>query len=70
MSASSNPTRLEARISTDLHVPLKRPIEEAEVARLSMEDQLCFAEALMSGPEPSPALKRAFAQHKKLLRSE
>ena len=33
-------------------------------------DQACFAQALLSPPPPSPALKRAFARRNKLLRGE
>jgi len=85
--------RLEARISTDLHLMLKRAaelegrtmtdfvvtavqnaaqhaIERAEVVRLSQSDQQRFAQALMSPPEATPALKRAFARRKKLLLAE
>jgi uncharacterized protein (DUF1778 family) len=45
-------------------------IEQAEVIRLSRADQECFAQALLSPPEPAPALKRAFARRGKLLRTE
>ena len=85
--------RLEARISTDLHLLLKRAaelqgrtmtdfvisavqdaaqrtIEQADVIRLSLADQECFAQALLSPPKPNAALKRAFARRKKLLRVE
>lgn len=86
-------SRLEARISTDLHTLLKRAaalqgrtmtdfvitavqdaaqqaIEQAEVMRLSLADQEYFAQALLSPPEPAPALKRAFDRRSKLLRAE
>lgn len=85
--------RLEARISTNLHLMLKRAaelqgrtmtdfvvsavqdaaqraIEQADVIRLSLADQACFAQALLSPPQPSPALKRAFNRRSKLLRAE
>ena len=48
----------------------QRAIEQAEVIRLSLEDQQRFAEVLLSPPEPSPALKRAMARHDKLLRTD
>ena len=48
----------------------QRAIEQAEVVRLSLADQECFAKALLSPPQPSPALKRAFARRRKLLRTE
>ena len=93
MTAASSTSRLEARISTDLHSMLKRAaelqgrtmtdfvvaavqdaaqqaIQQAEVIRLSLADQECFAQALLSPPRPSPALKRAFVRRSKLLRSE
>ncbi len=88
-----NTTRLQVRISTELHAMLKRAaelqgrtmtdfvvsavqeaaqhtIDQAEVVRLSLAVQKCFAEALLSSPpEPTPALKRAFAHRNKLLLS-
>ena len=80
MPAAISTARLEARISTDLHSMLKRAaelqgrtmtdFEQAEVIRLSMADQECFAQALLSPPQPSPALKRAFDRRSKLLRTE
>ena len=45
-------------------------IEQAEVIRLSLADQECFAQALLSPPLPAPALERAFARRSKLLRAE
>lgn len=93
MPATTATSRLEARITTDLHALLKRAaevqgrtmtdfvisavqeaaqraIEQSDVMRLSLADQMCFAEALISPPKATPALKRAFARHKKLVRSE
>ena len=37
-----------------------RTIEEAEIVRLSVEDQRKLAEAILSPPEPTAALRRAF----------
>lgn len=91
MTTATATARLEARISMDLHVMLKRAaelqgrtmtdfvvatvqdaaqraIEQAEVIRLSLADQECFAQALLSPPAPTPALERAFARRSKLLR--
>ena len=48
----------------------QRAIEQAEIIRLSLADQECFAQALLSPPKPVPALKRAFARRGKLLRTE
>lgn len=93
MPTAISTARLEARISTELHVMLKRAaeiqgrtmtdfivsavqnaaqqaIEQAGVIRLSLADQECFAQALLSPPKPTPALKRAFARRKKLLTTE
>ena len=66
---------LQGRTMTDFVVAAVqeaalRALEQSEVIRLSLTDQECFAHALMSPPQPSPALKRAFARRSKLLRSE
>ncbi|MBP7529206.1 MAG: DUF1778 domain-containing protein [Syntrophorhabdaceae bacterium] len=45
-------------------------IEQTEVIRLSLADQRCFAEALLSPPKPPPALERAFARHRELVTAE
>lgn len=93
MPATAATSRLEARITTDLHALLKRAaevqgrtmtdfvisavqeaaqraIEQSDVMRLSLSDQMCFAEALLSPPKASPALERAFARRQKLVRAE
>ena len=66
---------LQGRTMTDFVVAAvqeaaQRAIEQSEVIRLSLADQKCFALALLSPPQPSPALKRAFARRSKLLRTE
>ena len=66
---------LQGRTMTDFVIAAvqdaaQRAIEQAEVVRLSLADQECFAKALLSPPQPSPALKRAFARRRKLLRTE
>ena len=66
---------LQGRTMTDFVVSAvqdaaQQAIERAEVVRLSLADQECFAQALLSPPEPSPALKRAFARRSKLLRTD
>ena len=48
----------------------QRAIERADVVRLSLADQECFAQALRSPPKPSLALKRAFVRRRKHLRAE
>ena len=47
----------------------QKAIEQADIIRLSLADQECFAHALLSPPEPAPALKRAFARRQKLLQA-
>ena len=66
---------LQGRTMTDFVVAAVQDaaqlaIERAEVVRLSLSDQQSFAQALLAPPEPAPALKRAFARRKKLLRAE
>lgn len=66
---------LQGRSITDFVVSTaqeaaQRVIEQTEVMRLSLADQHCFAEALLTPPEPNAALKRAFQRRSKLLRSE
>lgn len=66
---------LQGRTMTDFVVTAvqdaaRLAIEQAEVIRLSLTDQECFAQALLSPPKPSPALERAFARRNKLLRAE
>lgn len=48
----------------------QRAIEQSGVIRLSLADQECFASAMLSPPQPTAALKRAFARRKKLLVAE
>jgi uncharacterized protein (DUF1778 family) len=48
----------------------QRAIEQAEVIRLSLADQECFEQALLSPPKPTPALKRAFTLRSKLVPTE
>ena len=66
---------LQGRTMTDFVVAAvqdaaQRAIEQAEVIRLSLADQECFAQALLSPPPPAPALERAFARRGELLRTE
>ena len=66
---------LQGRTMTDFVVAAvqdaaQRAIEQAEVVRLSLADQECFAQALLSPPQPSPAMERAFDRRSKLLRAE
>jgi len=66
---------LQGRTMTDFVVAAvqdaaQRAIEQAEVLRMSLEDQQRFAEALLSPPEPTPAMIRALARRRNLLRAE
>lgn len=66
---------LQGRTMTDFVVAAvqtaaRNAIEQADVIRLSMADQECFAQALLSPPPQTDALKRAFVRRSKLLRSE
>lgn len=66
---------LQGRTMTDFVVAAvqeaaQRAIEQAEVIRLSRADQESFAQALLSPPQPAPALERAFDRRRKLLRTE
>ncbi|NYT37264.1 DUF1778 domain-containing protein [Allopusillimonas soli] len=66
---------IQGRTMTDFVVnavqdAAQRAIEHDTVIRLSMADQESFAQALLSPPKQTPALKRAFARRSKLLRAE
>lgn len=65
---------LQGRTMTDFVVAAvqdaaQRAIEQSDVVRLSLADQECFAQALLSPPQPAPALERAFARRRALLRA-
>ena len=45
-----------------------RTIEETQMIRLSVEDQRLIAEALLNPPEPTPALRKAFEHHRRLIK--
>ena len=66
---------IQGRTMTDfvvsaVQVAAQEAIEKAEVIRLSLADQECFARALLSPRSPTPALKRAFARRRKLISAE
>lgn len=66
---------IQGRTMTDFVVSAvqdaaQQAIAQSEVIRLSLADQECFAQALLSPPKPAPALKRAFARHRKLVGAE
>lgn len=48
----------------------QKAIADAELMRLSLADQACFAQALLSPPSPAPALERAFARRRQLVADE
>jgi len=52
-----------------LHDAARRAIEQTELVRLELQDQQCFAQALMSPPMPVAPLKRAFMRRRTLRRS-
>ncbi len=63
---------IEGRTLTDFVVSAARAaatrtIEQAEIIRLSIEDQRLIAKALLNPPEPTRALKRAFQRRRELL---
>ena len=73
-TALKRAAELQGRTMTDFVVSAvqeaaQRAIEQSEIMRLSLADQESFAQALMSPPEPVPALQRAFARRSKLLRA-
>jgi uncharacterized protein (DUF1778 family) len=66
---------IQGRTMTDfvvsaVQLAAQEAIEKAEVIRLSLADQECFAQALLSTPRSKPALKRAFARRRKLICAE
>ncbi len=63
---------IQGRTMTDFVVAAvqdaaQRAIEQADVMRLTMADQACFSQALLTPPPAAPALKRAVARRRKLL---
>jgi uncharacterized protein (DUF1778 family) len=57
---------IQGRSVSDFVVAAARAIEEAQIIRLSVEDQCGFAEAILAPPEPAPALLRAARAYEKL----
>lgn len=63
---------IQGRTLTDFvvaaaHAEASRTIEEANIVRLSLEDQARIAKAILRPPAPAPALRRAFRRHRALL---
>jgi uncharacterized protein (DUF1778 family) len=46
-----------------------RRIEQAQVIRLSLDDQRAFVEAILNPPEPTPSLRRAFELHREFVKA-
>jgi uncharacterized protein (DUF1778 family) len=44
-----------------------RTIEEAQIIRLSVEDQRTIAAAILNPPPLAPAMERAIARHRKII---
>lgn len=66
---------LQGRTLTDFVVSAAqeaayRAIEQTETIRLSLADQERFTHALLTPPNPAPALQRAFARRRQLLDAE
>ena len=66
---------IQGRTVTDFVVAAVRQaahqaIEQSEVIRLTLADQISFANALLAPPKPTPALKRAFARRHKSISTE
>ena len=57
-------------VVTAAHEAACRTIEETDIIRLSLEDQRRVSEAILSPPEPTPALRRAFKRHRDLFGTE
>lgn len=49
---------------------VQRAIEQRDIIKLSLADQSRFANAVLSPPAISPALKRAFAKHRDMVIAE
>lgn len=48
----------------------RRTIEQAQIIRLSIDEQQRFASLLLDPPDLAPAMKRAAQAHKKLIASK
>lgn len=67
--------QLQGRTMTDFVIAAvqeaaQQAIAQAETMPLSLADQECLAQALVLPPPPAPALERAFAHRRKLLRAQ
>ena len=67
--------QLQGRTMTDFVIAAvqeaaQQAIAQAEIMPLSLADQKCLAQALVLPTPPAPALERAFAHRRKLLRAQ
>jgi len=63
---------IEGRTLTDFVVAAasaaaRKTIEDAEIIKLSVEDQQRFADALINPPPLTPAMERAIEHHRRLI---
>ena len=66
---------LQGRTLTDFVVAAaseaaRKTLEDMEIIRLSAEDQIRVAQAILNPPDPAPALIRAFERHRRLVEPE
>jgi uncharacterized protein (DUF1778 family) len=66
---------IEGRTLTDFVVTAaqeaaRKTILEMEIIRLSREDQIRFAEAILNPAQPTDALRRAFQAHAELIEKD
>jgi uncharacterized protein (DUF1778 family) len=54
-------------VVTAAHEAARRTIAETHIIQLSVDDQRAIAKAIVDPPEPTPALRRAFERHRKLI---
>ena len=57
-------------VTAALHSAVQADIAEMDVIRLSLEASERLAAALIDPPDLTPAMQRAFADHRRLVRSE
>jgi uncharacterized protein (DUF1778 family) len=58
---------LTGYITATMGEDARRTIEQTEIIRLSRADQIAFAEALISPPEPNAKLRAAMRRHAELI---
>jgi uncharacterized protein (DUF1778 family) len=73
LAAVKRAAEIEGRSVSDFvvaaaHAAAQRTIEGTQILRLSLEAQETIADLLFDPPVPGPALERAFAAHRRLIR--